>query len=62
MGHRTLPATIARHSINARKPRWLVLGVALRGYGWGSLEIDTQSKSDRCRGTNAGKGVDTTEE
>ena len=64
MGLRTLPATTtARHSINARKPRWLVLwGSFTCGYGWGSLGIDTQSISDRCRGTNAGKGVDTTEE
>ena len=63
MDQRTLPATTnARHSINARKPRWIVLRVALRGCGWGCLGICTQCKSDRCQGTNAGEGIDTTEE
>ena len=62
MGRRTLSATTARNSINARKPRWVVLWVALRSYRWVSLRIDRQSKSDRYRGMNARKGVDTTEE
>ena len=40
MGQRTLPATTARHNINARKPRWAVLCVALRGFSWDILGID----------------------
>ena len=53
MGQRTLPATSTdRHSTEAQKWRLVVLWVALRGYGLGSLGLDTQSKSDRCRGTN----------
>ena len=62
MGQITLPATTARHSINARKPRWVMLSFALRGYCWGSSGIDTiqqrsMPRNERRQGGLHNRGI-----